>query len=149
MKLQISLSIIIAIIATGILLTATTIGLLSVTEEVSFEGTITTLNVGLFLDQQCTQNCDSMSWGGIYIGESASKTIYVKNTGDATVELSMSMTNWIPESANGPISMIWNRENYILDPNETIQATLTLTISENTIDISNFGYKMLITGVAE
>ena len=149
MKLQISLSIIIAIIATGILLTATTIGLLSVTEEVSFEGTITTLNVGLFLDQQCTQNCDSMSWGGIYIGESASKTIYVKNTGDATVELSMSMTNWIPESANGLISMIWNRENYILDPNETIQATLTLTISENTIDISNFGYKMLITGVAE
>ena len=134
--------------ATGLLLTATTIGLLSVTEEVAFEGTITTLNVGLFLDQQCTQNCDSMSWGGIYAGESASKTIYVKNTGDANITLSMSITDWIPESADGPISMTWNRENYTLDPEETIQATLTLTISENTDGISNFGYKMLITGVA-
>ena len=131
------------------MLTVTTIGLLTVTEEVAFEGTITTLNVELFLDQQGTQNCDSMSWGGIYAGESASKTIYVKNTGDATITLSMSITDWIPESADGPISMTWNRENYTLDPEETIQATLTLTISENTAGISNFGYKMLITGVAQ
>ena len=130
------------------MLTATSIGLLSVTDEVVFEGTITTLNVGLFSDQQCTQNCDSMSWGGIYAGESASKNIYVKNTGDANITLSMSITDWIPESADGPISMTWNREDYTLDPEETIHATLTLTISENTDGISNFGYKMLITGVA-
>ena len=142
------MSIITALVATGVLLTATSIGLLSVTEEVAFEGTITTLNVGLFLDQQCTQNCESMSWGGIYAGESASKTIYVKNTGDATITLSMTMTDWIPESADGPISMTWNRENYTLEPQETIQAALTLTISENANNISNFGYKMLITGIA-
>ena len=88
MKLnKVSLSVLTAVVATGLLLTATTIGLLSVTEEVAFEGTITTLNVGLFLDQTCNPNqtCTSMSWGGIYAGESDSKTIFVKNTGDAPI----------------------------------------------------------------
>ena len=61
----------------------------------------------------------------------------------------MSITDWIPESANGPISMTWNRENYTLDPEEIVQASLTLTILENAAGISNFGYKMLITGVAQ
>ena len=144
-----SLSIIVAAATTGLLLTASTIALLSVTEEVDFEGTITNLNVGLFSDQECTQNCTSMSWGGVYAGESASKTIYIKNTGDATVTLSMSITEWTPESADGPISMNWNRENYILDPKETVEGILTLSISANSNGISNFGYKMLITGIAE
>jgi len=75
--------------------------LLSVTDEVVFEGTITTLNVELFSDQQCTQNCTSISWGGVYAGESTSKNIYVKNTGDETITLSMSITDWVPEAADG------------------------------------------------
>jgi len=143
-----SLTVITALVATGFLLTTTTIGLLSVTEEVAMEGTITTLNVDLFLDSQGTQNCTAMSWGGVYAGESSSKTMYVKNTGDVPVTLSMIITNWNPDSADDHISMTWNRENTTLDPEEIIQATLTLTISEDSNGISNFSYKMLITGIA-
>jgi len=146
---KVSLSVLLAVVATGFLLTTTTIGLLSVSEEVAFEGTITTLDVDLFSDQQCTQNCSAISWGGVYAGESSSEIIYVKNTGDAPITLSMSITNWIPETANSSISMTWNKENTTLDPEETVQATLTLTISENVNDISNFDYKMLITGIAQ
>lgn len=138
--------IVVALVTTSLLLTATTVGLLSVTQEVPFEGTITTLNVGVFLDQECTQNLTSISWGGIYVGESETKKIYVKNTGNAILELSMSITEWEPEFSNGPISMSWNKENYLLEPEEIIEATLTLTILENTEGISDFGYKMLITG---
>lgn len=147
MKIQkLSTAVVVAIIATGILLTATTIGLLSTTQEVPFEGTITTLNVGVFLDPDCAQNCTSMSWGGVYAGDTENKKIYVKNTGNAPIELSMTISDWEPESANGPISMTWNKENYVLEPEQVIEATLTLTILENTDGISDFGYKMLITG---
>lgn len=143
---NISTSIVAALIATGVLLTATTVGLLSITQEVPFKGTITTLNVGVFLDQECTQNCTSMSWGGVYAGESETKKVYIQNTGDVPLELSMSITDWQPESANGPISMSWNKENTTLEPQEIVQATLTLTILENATGITDFGYKMLITG---
>jgi hypothetical protein len=141
-----SVGIIIALVVTGLLITATTLGLLSVSQEVSFDGTITTLNVGLFLDQDSTQNCTSLSWGGVYAGESVSKTIYVKNTGDLPLTLSMSITDWNPKSANGPLSMTWNRENYVLDPEEVIDVALILTISENVEQLSTFGYNMLIIG---
>jgi archaellum component FlaG (FlaF/FlaG flagellin family) len=142
------MGVIIALVGTGALLVAATVGLLSVSQEVDFEGTITSVNVGLFLDQQATVNCTSMSWGGVYAGESASKSIYVKNTGNAALTLSMRIIDWIPESADGPVSMSWNRENYILDPGEVVEARLTLSISENADGISNFGYKMLVTGTA-
>jgi archaellum component FlaG (FlaF/FlaG flagellin family) len=142
------MGVIIALVGTGALLVAATVGLLSVSQEVDFEGTITSINVGLFLDQQTTVNCTSMSWGGVYAGESASKSIYVKNTGNAALTLSMRIIDWIPESADGPVSMSWNRENYILDPGEVVEARLTLSISENADGISNFGYKMLVTGTA-
>jgi hypothetical protein len=146
-KIQnVSITIIIALVASGALLTITTLGLLSTTQEVPFEGTITTLNVNVYLDQECTQNCTSMSWGGVYAGESQTQKIYIKNTGNTPIELSMTITDWNPTTANGPISMAWNKENYILEQEEIVEATLTLTISENINDITDFGYKMLITG---
>jgi len=138
---------IIVLASTGLILVAVTAGLLSVTQEVDFQGTITTINVEVFLDQQCTQPCTTMSWGGVYAGESSSKTIYVKNTGNIPLTLSMSITDWVPASADGPVSMTWNRENYSLDPQEAVSATLTLTVSEDTGGITNFSYKMLLTGV--
>ena len=87
-----------------------------------------------------------MSWGGVYAGDTETKKIYVKNTGGAPIELSMTITDWEPDSANGPVSMTWNKENSVLEPEEVIEATLTLTILENTDGVSDFGYTMLITG---
>ena len=147
LKNKLALGIIVALAGTGLFLVAITTGLLSFTKEIPFEGTITTLNVEAYTDQQCTQACTSMSWGGVYAGESSQKTIYVKNTGNIPLTLSMSISDWIPQSANGPVSMTWNRENHSLDPQEVVSATLTLAISEDTGGISNFSYKMLLTGV--
>jgi hypothetical protein len=146
-KIQgLSAGLVVALTLTGVILTATTVGLLSVSQEVPFEGTINTLNVGVFLDESCTQNCTSMSWGGVFAGDVETKKIYVKNTGNTDLELSMTVTDWEPDNADGPVSMTWNKENYVLNPNEVIEATLTLTISEDAVGISNFGYKMLIIG---
>lgn len=144
-----SIGIVVALAATGLFLTATTIGLLSVSQVVPFDGTITTLNVGVFIDQQCTQNATSMSWGGVYAGESQTMTIYVKNTGDSPLTLSMNILDWEPSYASSVLSMTWNRENTVIDSGQVTQATLTLSVSSNPGALSSFNYNMLITGTSQ
>ena len=66
--------------------------------SVSFptSGMIVGVNVGVFADSGCTQNLTSISWGSMEPGVSVGRTIYVKNTGNAPVALSMAVTGWNP-----------------------------------------------------
>jgi hypothetical protein len=89
--------------------------------SVSFptSGLIVGVNVGVYADSGCTQNLTSVSWGSVYPGESVGRTIYVKNTGNAPVTLSMALSGWNPAAADGPISIVWDREGVSLNPGLT------------------------------
>ena len=111
LKLSVAL---IAIIATGLILTMTTVGLLSANQTVQSVGEVTSVNVGVYADSGCTQNLTSINWGTLSPNSSATRTIYVKNTGNTPITLSMTKTNWNPANAEGPITLTWNREGTIL-----------------------------------
>ena len=89
--------------------------------SVSFptSGLIVGVNVGVFSDSGCTQNLTSISWGLVDPGESVDRIVYVKNTGNAPVTLSMALSGWNPAVANGPISIVWDREGVSLNPGLT------------------------------
>ena len=80
---KLSPRLILIIAAIVVLLFFTTAGLLTVTQTISYSGTITALNVGVYSDSACTQSLTSISWGQIAPGGSVPKTIYIKNTGNA------------------------------------------------------------------
>ena len=145
---KISTGTIIAIAATGLFLTLLTSGLLLSSQTVPSNGTVlSTVNVGVYNDQACTQNCTSISWGTLAPGNSTIRTVYVKNTGTLPITLSMSVTDWNPPEANGPIALSWNRQDAMLNASQWIDATLTLTILPS-IDssITNFSFNITITG---
>ena len=121
-KIPIKITTLIALAAT--LLTLTTTGLLIANQTVPLSGTITTINVGVYLDNDCTQNCTSLNLGSIYPGDTVNQTVYIKNTGTTSVILSMTANNWNPTSASSYLTLSWNRENSILNPGESIQAIL-------------------------
>ena len=137
-------SIIIAIVAT--LLTLTTTGLLIANQTVPLTGTITTVNVGVYLDAEGTQNCTSLNFGSLNPGDTATQIVYIKNTGTAPVTLSMTANNWNPTSSSSYLTLSWNRQNTILNAQESIQATLTLTSTANADDLSSFGCDLTFTG---
>jgi hypothetical protein len=143
---KISTGAIIAIAVVGLALTLTTAGLLSVTQLVSSSGTIKAVNVGVYSDSACTQPLTSINWGTISPGSSVTKTIYVKNTGNTQVTLSMTTTNWNPESANGPITLTWNRQGATLSAGASVAATLTLSVSSSISSITTFSVNIVITG---
>ena len=147
MSLQKLLTIaLIAIIVTVIILTVTTAGLLSVNKTISSSGTVIAVNVGVYSDSACTQNLTSINWGTIVPGNSVTRTIYVKNTGNTQITLSMTKTNWNPATADGPITLTWNRESATLNADQVTTATLTLSVSESISGITNFSVDIVITG---
>ena len=138
----------IAIAATGLFLTLLTSGLLLSSQTVPSNGTVlSTVNVGVYNDQVCAQNCTSINWSTIAPGSSTTKTFYVKNTGTLPMTLNMATSGWNPSNANGPITLGWNREGAVLNASQSINATLTLTVSP-TIDssITDFSFNITITG---
>jgi hypothetical protein len=143
---KISTGAIVAIMAIGFVLVATTAGLLSVSQTVSSSGTVTAVNVGVYSDSGCTLNLTSIDWGTISPGHSVTKTIYVKNTGSAQITLSMTKAGWNPPSADGPITLTWNRETAVLNAGQSISATFILSVSSSISGITTFSVNIIITG---
>jgi hypothetical protein len=143
---KISLGATLAIVSTALFLTVCTTGLLTANQAVNSTGTITAVNVGVYSNSACTQNLTSINWGTISPGDSVTRTIYVKNTGNTRITLAMTKTNWNPSTANGPITVAWNAENQSLDPGNVATATLTLSVSSSISGITNFSVDIVITG---
>lgn len=143
---KISTGAIIAITMVGLILTVTTAGLLSVSQTVSSSGTVTAVNVGVYSDSACTTALTSIDWGTIPPGNSVTRTIYVKNTGNTAITLSMTKTGWNPTTANGPITITWDKEAAALGVGASTAATITLSVSSSISGITSFSVNIVITG---
>jgi hypothetical protein len=145
---KISTGVILAIATTGLFLTLLTSGLLLSNQTVPSNGSVlSTVNVGVYSDSSCTQNCTSINWGTLAPGSSTIRTVYVKNTGTLPMTLNMATTGWNPSNANGPITLSWNREGAVLNASQSISATLTLTVSSSiSSSITTFSFNITITG---
>src|SRR3989337_2692051 len=143
---KIPLAVVMAVAFVGVLLTVTTAGLISVNQTVPSSGTLSTVDVGVYSDSACTQTLTSIDWGTISPGNTVTRTIYVKNTGNAQITLSMTKSNWNPASADGPITLTWNRESTTLTAGQSTMATLTLTVSSGISSITTFSVNIIVTG---
>jgi hypothetical protein len=143
---KISTGAIIAIVMVGIVLTVTTAGLISVSQSVSSSGSVTAINVGVYSDSSCTQNLTTIDWGTVAPGNSVTKTVYVKNTGNSDITLSMTKNGWNPTSANGPITVTWNKESTTLSAGASAAAIITLSVSSGISGITTFSVNIVITG---
>ncbi|MBS7640083.1 MAG: hypothetical protein QXF23_01000 [Candidatus Bathyarchaeia archaeon] len=109
---------------------------------------IKVVGISVYSDKSCRNVLTSIDWGIIRPGSSKSIMVYVKNTGNVIVRLSLSTENWIPEQASKYISLTWNYMGQRLLPGRVLSLTLTLTVSPEISDIRNFSFDIVITGLA-
>ncbi len=143
---EISTHVFLAIILVVMLLSLSTLGLLTITQTISSSGTITTANVGVFSDSQCTQPLSTINWGSVSPGASVSQTIYIKNTGDLPLTLAMSTSNWNPSTAGTSMTITWNREGTVLGTDQSTSAVLTLAVNSGISGVTTFSVNILISG---
>ena len=139
----------IAIAATGLFMTLLTTGLLMSSQTLQSSGTVTAVNVGVYSDSGCTQNCTSIDWGTIAPGNSSTRTIYIKNIGTIPMTLSMTTGSWVPSNANTYISLSWNQGGTVLSAGQSTAATLTLSASASAGNITSFSFNITITGTEQ
>ena len=139
----------IAIAATGLFMTLLTTGLLMSSQTLQSSGTVTAVNVGVYSDSGCTQNCTSIDWGTMAPGNSSTRTIYIKNIGTIPMTLSMTTGSWVPSNANTYISLSWNQGGTVLSAGQSTAATLTLSASASAGNITSFSFNITITGTEQ
>ena len=137
---------IVALVTVGVGLAVATAAILSAFQTVPLSGTISAINVGVYSDSACTQNCISLNAGNLSPGGAFTQTVYIKNTGNVQETLSMTVNNWNPANAASYLTLTWNRQNTVLGAGQSIQATLTLTAASNTGTLTSFSCSVTFTG---
>ena len=116
------------------------------TKTLSSSGTITTVGVGVYLDQSCTQAVTSIPWGTIAPGASQNFECYLRAEGTGPSTLSMYTENWNPSAALDYMTLNWDYGGQTLNPGDVIQVTLTLTVSASIQGVTSFSFDITIVG---
>ena len=130
-------------------LAASTLAVLTVNQNIGSSGTVTTSpNISVYSNSACTNDMTTISWGTITAGGSTTQTIYVKNTGTGTLTLSLSTTSWTPAQASSYITVSWDKQGTQLSAGQSIQATVTITVSPSITNITNFSNTISISATS-
>ena len=121
-------------------------GLLTTSRTLSSSGTVEGIGVEVYWDSGCTQTVNSVDWGYAEPGDVVTRTVYVKNSGNTPMTLSMTYSDWDPVEAGDYLSLSWNREGATLDADEVAQAVLTLTVSDVITGITTYSFNIVIEG---
>ena len=107
---------------------------------------IQTAGVTAYTDASCTTIVTVVPWGSLAPGSSGTNIIYLKNEGTTSLTLSLNTTNWNPINAPNYITLNWNYNGQTIAPDQVIQITLTLSVSQNISGISSFNFEIIIDG---
>ena len=118
----------------------------SVSKTIESTGTIKAINVQVYSDETCKSPLGSINWGILEPGDLVNRVVYVKNTGNAPMTVSMTTGNWKPLGAGDFITITWNREGTSLSAGSSTSATISLSVSSSIIGINNFSSDITIEG---
>ena len=121
-------------------------GLLTATRTIGSHGSIKAIGVSVYWDSSCTNEVSSVDWGMVEPGSSTSVTVYIKNTGNSPVTLTLDTENWNPSSASNYMSLSWDYNGQSIDAGGVVQVELTLTVYSNVTGITDFSFDIVITG---
>lgn len=103
------------------------------------------VDVGVYWDSGCQYAVSSIQWETIDPGSSDDAVVYIRNEGDADVTLDLEATSWDPAAASDHMTLSWNYDGQSINPDEVIQATLTLSVSPSIDGITTFNFDIVIT----
>ena len=121
-------------------------GLLTTSKTLSSSGSVKAINVEVFWDNACTQAVNSVDWGTPGPGESIEKIVFVKNTGNAPMNLVQYTSGWNPVDTEFYLTLSWDLEGMVISADAVLQAVLTLDVSSDISGITDFAFNIIIEG---
>lgn len=109
-------------------------------------GLVITLNISVFEDEALSIPCTSIVWPDLEPGENISCLLWIRNDGSVPIVLHMNTSNWEPSEASLYLSLGWNRENEILEPNGVANVFIMLLVSPETQGITDYSFRIALSG---
>lgn len=135
-----------AFVITLALAIAGVLAVITSTRTIPSSGTIRGVNLNIYWDAALTNVTSSCQWGTLDSGTSENRTIYVWNNGTTTMNLSMSVSNWIPSNATNALTLTWDQEGTVVPANATQVANMTLAVDPTFTSGMTFSNSITITG---
>ena len=135
-----------AFLVVNVFLLNTIGGQLLYSTSLQSHGIIETVGVAAYTDSACTIPVSNVDWGRVSPGYSSTNTLYVRNEGNSDLALSFNTNNWNPINAQNYLTLSWNYAGQTIKPNQVIQITLTLSVSQSTSGVESFYFDIVISG---
>jgi hypothetical protein len=105
-------------------------------------GALRTINVKAYWDESHLNETKEINWGLIYPGSSYNTTFFLQSISNVEATFELSTGNWTFRNSQGGIvlgpvnstaymNLTWNQVNRNVNPKETVQATLTLVVTDS------------------
>jgi hypothetical protein len=104
------------------------------------------IEIDVYGDSEYTVPLSEILWGTIEAGEQVNKTLYVKNNGDAGVTLSLSTENWSPADSPDYMSLTWDYDGGVIEPDEGLGLVLILDTSVDCPAYEDFSFDVVFMG---
>jgi len=109
-------------------------------------GAMKAVDVEVYWDSGCTDTVSAVNWTVLEPGDSPAKTVYVRNTGNAPLTLSMTCSGWNPPEGGDHFALSWDKEGAVIPPDAVVAVILTLSVSEAIYGITDFSFNITIEG---
>jgi hypothetical protein len=116
------------------------------TETISNVGSLKTIGIGAYWDENLTNRVNQINWGLLEPGGQKSFSIYLHNEGNSAVTLIRSLSNWNPSAATTYLTLNWNYNGQTIEAGKNLQVTLTLSVNTDIIGITNFSFDITVVG---
>lgn len=95
-------------------------------------GTIVTNNPNLtiFADAACTKQISTVQWGTLQPSGSATVALFIKNSGNMPLTLTLTENNWSPATAQNYLTLSWNQENTKIQPGASQTVTIIINVNQ-------------------
>jgi hypothetical protein len=105
-----------------------------------------TIKINLFSDPECQVPLSSIQWGEIEVGGLSTASLFVQNSGDVDVFISLYSENWNPNELVNFMNLYWDYDMSPLKSGEIRPITLNLEINLDCPSIEDFGFDIIIVG---
>jgi len=112
----------------------------------SAAGTVKAIGVGVYWDSDCTNQVTTIDFGLNEPGSTKNVAVFVRNEGSSPAMLSFETENWNPSNATDYMSLTWDDAGEVIDVDEVVQVTLSLSVSNTIEEITNFSFDIVIIG---
>jgi hypothetical protein len=96
-------------------------------------GNIKTVGVEAYWDPNLENKTESIDWNTMWPGSTKNVTLYIRSVSNVKTILHLNTSNINPADISEYLNLSWNYDGTPLNPDETIQVTLFLSVSTDNL----------------